>query len=390
MTKLLVSLFIKDEGEAPRNIIAQKYGYLCGFVGILTNLLLALVKILIGLSTHSIAITADAVNNFSDMGASIVTVFGFYYAGKPADEEHPFGHGRAEYLSALFLSFMVIVVGFQFLKTSLERIVNPVSLQYTNLTLFILVLSILVKIWQAKFYKNIGIKIDSKTLKAAAADSASDVAITSIVVLSIVLSNFVSWPLDGYIGLIVSALIMYSGFGIVKDTINPILGCAPDQETIDQIMESVKSIDGIMGAHDLIIHNYGAGVIIASVHAELSDKLSLIEAHEIVDYAEKHISKELHMNLLMHIDPINFDDPDIKLMFDSTVTFLKSIDENMDIHDFRVIPRKDKELVFDMDVPVSYDDKKIAETKKAVKSYLKNNFDIKKIYIEIDRGNIIA
>ena len=388
MTKLLIRFFVKDQ-EAPKKIISQKYGYMCGIVGIITNLMLALVKIFIGLATHSIAVTADAVNNFSDMGSSMVTLFGFYYAGKPADEEHPFGHGRAEYLSALFLSVMVIVVGFQFLRTSFHRIGNPVPIEFTLVTLIILVMSIFVKVWQADFYKKIGAKIDSQTLKAAAADAVSDVAITSIVVFSIIISNYVSWPLDGYIGLVVSILIMYSGFGIIKDTIDPILGCAPDQEIIDEIMKSVRGIEGIMGAHDLIIHSYGAGVIIASVHAEVSDKLSLIEAHEIVDRAEKYISKELNINLLMHIDPIDFEDPNIKLIFDSTVDFLKSLDQDLDIHDFRVIPRKDKELVFDMDVPVDYDDKKIAATKKAVKDYLKSNYKINKIYIEIDRGNII-
>lgn len=390
MTEILIKLFMKDKEKLNKSHLSQKYGYLCGFVGIVTNALLAIVKIIIGLTSHSIAITADAVNNFSDMGASIVTLFGFYYAGKPADEEHPFGHGRAEYLSALFLSVMVIVVGFQFLSTSMQRILHPVNINFSWTTAAILFLSIAIKLWQSKFYVNIGTTINSRTLMAAAADSMSDVAITLIVVLSMIISSFVSWPLDGYIGLVVSLLIMYNGYGIIKDTINPILGSAPDEELFEKIMESVKNIDGIMGAHDLIIHSYGAGVTIASIHAEVSDKLSLIEAHEIVDHAEKHVSHELHISLLIHMDPIDFDDPKIRTMYEGTVQFLKAIDNALSIHDFRVIPRKEKELVFDMDVPISYDDKKIREVKKSVTKYLKENFEITKVHIEVDRGNLIA
>lgn len=389
MTNTLIKTFIKNKEDNPK-VLSRQYGYLCGIVGILTNLALAIVKIIIGLASNSIAITADAVNNFSDMGASFVTLFGFYYAGKPADEEHPFGHGRAEYLSALFLSVMVILVGFQFFTTSIQRIKNPVAIDFNGLTIAILIISVFVKIWQGGFYKKIGERIKSQTLRAAYADSMSDVAITGIVIISIIASRFVSFPVDGYIGLIVSLLIIYNGFGIIKDTIDPILGCAPDEDLIEEITSMVNSIEGVVDTHDLIIHNYGAGSIIASIHAEIPDKLSLIEAHEIADYAEREISEKLNINILVHVDPINYDDPEIKDMYDCTKEFLRKIDGNLNIHDFRVIPKKDKELVFDMSVPLEYDDTKIIKIKNAVKVYLKSSFDIKNIYIEVDRGNIIS
>lgn len=390
MTNLLIRTFVQNKKQSNSGAVSQRYGYLCGIVGIITNTILAVVKVIIGLASNSIAITADAVNNFSDMGASLVTLFGFYYAGKPADEEHPFGHGRAEYLSALFLSIMVIVVGFQFFTTSIERIKNPIPIGFNAFTIAVLAISLLMKVWQGRFYKKIGEIIHSQTLKAASADSMSDVAITGIVMLSIIASRFVSFPIDGYIGLIVSLLIMYNGFGIIKDTIDPILGTAPDEELIKEIMNSVKSVEGIKGAHDLIIHNYGAGSIIASIHAEISDKLTLLEAHEIADLAEKEILENLNVHLLIHMDPINFDDPAVKDMYDCTRSFLKKMDEKLNIHDFRLIQRKDKELVFDMCVPIDYEDKKILETKNAVIDYLKTAFDIKKVYIEVDKGNIIS
>lgn len=389
MTAWLIKVFIRDKKKGQK-ATAQRFGYLCGFVGIFTNALLAVLKIIIGLASGSIAIIADAVNNFSDMGASIVTLFGFYYAGKPADQEHPFGHGRAEYLSALFLSVMVIVVGFRFLTTSVERIRNPIPLTVSVVTLVILIASIAVKIWQSRFYKNIGERIASQTLKAAAADSMSDVAITGIVVLSMLLAKFTSFPIDGYIGLIVSLLIMYNGYGIIKDTIDPILGCAPDPELMEALNRAVRQVDGVMGVHDLIVHSYGTGVLIASIHVEVSDKLSFVEAHEIADRAEREIWDAYEIRILVHLDPIDFDDPTILQMHDGTKQFLKCMDERLSIHDFRVIPKREKELVFDLDVPIEYEDRRIAEVKSQVRQYLKEQYGILVVHIEVDRGNLIA
>lgn len=390
MTNLLVKLFIKNPDHLKDSAVIRRYGYLCGFVGIATNTLLAVIKLIMGLAIGSIAVMADAVNNLSDIGASVVTLVGFYFAGKPADEEHPFGHGRAEYLSALFLSLMVIMVGIQFLRTSWERILHPVPLDFNPISIILLILSVILKIWQSGFYKKIGTKINSKTLVAAALDSLSDVATTSIIVLSLVLGPFIKFQIDGYIGLVVSILIIYNGWNIVKDVIDPILGTMPDQDQCNEITDALMSNEGIMGYHDLIIHNYGAGTVLATVHAEISDSLGLVEAHEIVDNAEKMIAKNLGINILIHMDPINFDDPEIKKIFDETKRFAQEIHPEIDIHDFRIVQKTHSEAIFDMVVPVKFSEAMIEATKKRIIDFLEKYYDIRKVYIAIERGNIIV
>ncbi|MDO4710604.1 MAG: cation diffusion facilitator family transporter [Peptostreptococcaceae bacterium] len=390
MTRLLIRIFIKDADNTKDPHVVKKYGYLCGFVGVATNTLLALIKLFIGLSIHSIAVMVDAVNNLSDIGASIVTLVGFYVAGKPADEEHPFGHGRAEYLSALVLSMMVIVVGIQFLRTSWQRIVDPIEIDHGSLTQVLLIFSVLLKIWQSKLYKVIGTKINSKTLIAAALDSTSDVATTSIIILSLVVDRSTSIPIDGYIGLIVSILIIYNGWNIVKDVIDPILGTMPDPEQCDEIISTLMSCEGIMGYHDLIIHNYGAGTILATVHAEVQDNLGLLEAHDIIDNAEKVIANNLKIGILIHMDPINFDDPEIKKIFDETKSFAQTIDPSIDIHDFRIVKKAHSEAIFDMVVPIKFSETTIDKTKRSVINFLEREHGISKVFISLERGNIIV
>lgn len=390
MTNLMIKIFIKNPDYVKEPNVVRQYGYLCGFVGIATNTLLAVIKLIMGLAIGSIAVMADAVNNLSDIGASVVTLVGFYFAGKPADQEHPFGHGRAEYLSALFLSLMVIMVGIQFLRTSWERIINPIVLDFNLISIVLLMFSIILKIWQSRFYKKIGVKINSKTLVAAALDSLSDVATTSIIVLSLMIGRFIRFQIDGYIGLIVSILIIYNGWNIVKDVIDPILGTMPDQDQCNEITDALMSNEGIMGYHDLIIHNYGAGTILATVHAEISDSLGLVEAHEIIDNAEKMISKNLGINILIHMDPINFDDPEIKRIFDETKKFAQEIDQEIDIHDFRIVQKTHSEAIFDMVVPIKFSEVMIDTTKRKVINFLETNYDIRKVYIAIERGNIIV
>ncbi len=389
MTNLLIRWFIKDYENTRNQSVARKYGYLCGFVGIATNTLLAVVKIFMGLAINSIAVTADAVNNLSDIGASVVTIIGFYYAGKPADEEHPFGHGRAEYLSALLLSLMVIFVGLQFLKSSWERITNPQPIESSLMSMGLLALAILLKVWQSGLYKKVGNKINSKTLIAASLDSLSDVGATSIVLLSLVLAKFITFPLDGYIGLMLSVLVIYNGWNIIKDVIDPILGSAPDEEQCKEITDLLLSCDGIRGCHDLIVHNYGAGSILATVHAEVSDKLELIEAHEIIDAAEKRIEEELGIGVLIHLDPINFDDPEIKNIYDETKKFVREIHSSINIHDFRMVHKIDNELIFDMVVPVDFSENMIEDIKGRTIKFLHENHQIGKVFIKIERGNII-
>lgn len=390
MTNFLIRNFIKDHENIKDKKIVRKYGYLCGLVGIATNTLLSVIKIIMGISINSIAVTADAVNNLSDIGTSVVTLIGFYYAGKPADEEHPFGHGRAEYLSALFLSLMVIMVGIQFIKTSWQRIVNPEPIAFSAISVILLIISVALKIWQSRFYKKVGEIIRSKTLTAASLDSMSDVATTSIVVLSLILPRFMKFQIDGYIGLIVSVLIIYNGWNIVKDVIDPILGTMPDEEQCREITDKLLECEGVKGYHDLIVHNYGAGTILATVHAEVSDKLGLIEAHEIIDCAEKRVSRDLGINILIHLDPINFDDPAVIKLFDETKNFARSIDKEIDIHDFRFVQKIESEVIFDMVVPIRFSQPMIDDAKKKMIEFLHREYEIGKVYIEIERGNIIV
>lgn len=390
MTDFLVKLFVKDYKDVKNKLVVKRYGFLCGFVGIITNTLLSILKIMLGLAANSIAVTADAVNNLSDVGASVVTLVGFYFVGKPADQEHPFGHGRAEYLSALFLSLMVIMVGIQFLKTSWLRVINPQPIVASWLSVGLLLMSIGLKIWQSRLYKKIGQIIHSKTLTAAALDSLSDVATTAIVVLSLIISKFTIFPLDAYIGLIVSLLIIYNGWNIIKDVIDPILGTMPDEEQIKEITDLILCCEGIRGYHDLIIHNYGAGTILATVHCEVSDQLGLLEAHDIIDCAEKRVARDLGINILIHLDPISFDDPKITKIFDEIKHFARTLDEDIDIHDFRLVQKFDSEIIFDMVVPIRFSQEVIDATKKKVIEFIDKQYDVQKVFITIERGNIIV
>ncbi len=390
MTNFLIRFFVKDPEDIKDSKVVRSYGFLCGFVGIATNTLLAIIKIIMGLAINSIAVVADAVNNFSDIGASVVTLVGFYVAGKPADEEHPFGHGRAEYLSALVLSLMVIVVGIQFLRSSWLRIIDPQPIEFSIGSLMLLILSVLLKVWQSRLYKVVGKKIRSNTLIAASLDSMSDVAITSIVIASLIISRFITFPIDGYIGLAVSLLIIYNGYNIVKEVIDPILGSQPDEEQCKEIIEELTACEGIMGTHDLIVHNYGSRVILATVHAEVSDKLGLIEAHDIIDRAEKHIQKKMGINMLIHMDPINFDDPMIKDMFDRTKSYVQGLESEIDIHDFRVVHNIDREVIFDMVVPIKLSSSMTEEIKQKAVGFLKDNYNVSRVYIDIERANIIV
>lgn len=384
------SVFNRISTKSKNNIdFAKNTGIFAGIVGICTNTLLAIVKIIIGLTINSISIVVDSINNFSDIGSSVITILGFHMASKPADEEHPFGHGRAEYISALILSMIVIFVGLQFMKTSFDRAINPSPVIYSTISVVILILSIVVKIFQAKFYKEAGKKIHSKTLIAASLDSMSDIRITSIIIVSLIFEKIFGFAIDGYIGLVVSVLIIYNGWGMVKEVIDSLLGSAPDEEFIETILSEIKSVDGIRGCHDLIIHNYGEGRIVATAHAEVSDKLGLVEAHDIIDNAERVVSEKLSINLLLHLDPIDFDCPMIKKVYDDTKALLRGIDERIDIHDFRFLNNSEDKIMFDLVLPLDYDEDKIYIIKKYIQDYVFAKYNIDIVKINLDRGNTI-
>lgn len=388
MTEFLIKKFVKNREDVKNSQVIKHYGYLSGGIGIVSNALLSLVKIIIGLSINSIAVVADAVNNLSDVGSSVVAIVGFNISDKPADEEHPFGHARAEYLSALIIAVMVIVVGLKFLSTSFDRIRFPESIEFSYITFLILVISIGVKLWQAKVYVKIGNIINSKSLKAAALDSKSDVITTSVVAFSLISSQVISFPIDGYIGFLVSIFIIYNGFNIVREAIDPLLGEAADPELVKEIEEIVTSFVGINGVHDLMIHSYGKGRIIATIHAEVSDKMNIVKAHEVIDTVERVVLNELGVNLIIHMDPINYDDENIKGLFLILKDFVKDKDPRLSIHDFRVVPHNEYEVLFDLVVPDDYKREKIDILVEEIKSMLFEKQGTDKILITIDRQNI--
>lgn len=354
LSKFLVNTFVKNNENIKDPKVRNNYGNLGGIVGIIINFMLFLIKFFVGIFVGSIAISADAFNNLSDAGSSIITIIGFKMANKPADAEHPFGHGRIEYLSALIVAFLVMLVGVQFIKSSIERIFNPTVVTFELVPFILLIISIGFKVWLSTFNKYIGNKINSSALKAAAADSLGDVFTSSTVVISFLISKFTTFPIDGYIGVFVALAILYAGFGLVKETLNPLLGEAPDPELVNDICEKVLSYPNISGVHDLIVHNYGPGRIIASLHAEIPSDIDIMEIHNTIDIAEREVSRDLNIHLVIHMDPICVITDEIKETWDYVEKVLRRYPEIKSMHDFRIVGEGDiKNLIFDIVVSPS-------------------------------------
>ncbi|GAA0219278.1 cation diffusion facilitator family transporter [Clostridioides mangenotii] len=371
LSNLLVKSFVKDNENIQDEDVRNKYGYLAGIVGIFMNFLLFAFKLAIGLFTSSIAVMADAFNNLSDMASSVITIVGFKLSCAPPDEEHPFGHGRLEYLSALIVAFMVMLVGVQFIKSSVERILNPLPIKFEMIPFIILFMSILIKIWLSRFNKFIGKKIDSSALKAASLDAMGDVVTSSCVVLSFLAAKYTTIPVDGYVGIVVSLLILYAGFTLVKDTINPLLGEAPDEELVNSIVDGLMSYDMVIGVHDLIIHNYGVGKSIASVHAEIPSDKDILDIHEVIDTAERELSEKLKIYLVIHMDPVNVQDEEIYETRQELEDMLKQNTYILSMHDFRIVGKgKRKNLIFDVVVDPNELDRNI--TKEEIKANITN------------------
>lgn len=355
VSKFLVDTFIKNNENTKDPKVRNAYGNLGGIVGIIINFILFLIKFFVGIFVGSIAISADAFNNLSDAGSSVITIIGFKMADKPADAEHPFGHGRIEYISALIVAFIVMLVGVQFIRSSIERILNPTVVTFELIPFILLLVSIGFKVWLSTFNKFIGNKINSSALKAAATDSLGDVFTSTTVVISFLLAKFTTLPIDGYIGVVVAVAILYAGFGLVKETLNPLLGEAPDPEMVSAICEKVLSYPLISGVHDLIIHNYGPGRIIASLHAEIPSDKDIMEIHNVIDMAEMEVSKDLNIHLVIHMDPICVFTDEIKEAWDYVEQILRKYPEIKSMHDFRIVGEGDaKNLIFDVVVSPSY------------------------------------
>lgn len=349
LSQFLVSKFIKDYKNTKDEKVRGAYGYLGGIVGIIVNAVLFAIKLSVGLISGSIAVTADAFNNLSDAASSVITIVGFKLAMRPADEEHPFGHGRIEYISALIVSFMVMLVGFQFIKASFDRIVNPTAVTFELIPFALILISILGKVWLSKFNKFIGKSIGSGALEASSLDALGDVFTSSCVALSLLVSKWTAFPIDGYIGILVALFILYSGFSLTKDTLSPLLGEAPDQELVENIKTGVLSYEHIDGVHDLVIHNYGPGRCMASIHAEIPCNISVVEIHEVIDKAERELSKKLKIYLVIHMDPINTDSKEINTAKEELEGIIEKIPIIKSLHDFRVVgDGHHKNLVFDI------------------------------------------
>lgn len=372
MTEILVRLFVKDYQDVEKISVRTAYGVLASMVGIFCNILLFVMKFVIGLILHSVSVTADAFNNLSDAGSSIISYVGVRMAEKPADKDHPFGHGRIEYIAALIVSFLVLEVGFTFLKDSVNKIRNPEELNFQAVSLVILLLSVAVKLWLGLFNRKLGERIDSKVMKAVFTDSMGDVVTTAATIFSILFFAVTGINIDGIVGAGVALVVMWAGIGIAKDTLEPLIGEAIDPEVYVQIKKFVESYDGIEGTHDLIVHNYGPGRSMASIHAEVPNDVDIERSHEIIDRIERDAAKKMGLFLVIHMDPVEMKDERVLLIRDEAVRILREMDPLCSIHDFRVVHGENQiNLIFDMVIPIEYDEKKREELPKRLSERLK-------------------
>ena len=319
---------------------------------------------------------ADGFNNLSDMASSLITMVGIKLANMPADKEHPFGHGRMEYLSALVVAFMVMLVGAQFIKSSVDRILNPTKVSFEMIPFILLLISLILKLWLSRFNKYVGEKINSSALKAASVDALGDVFTSSCVIISFLASKFTTIPIDGYVGVLVSLAILYAGYSLVKDTISPLLGEAPDEELVKAIKQGVLSYDNIIGVHDLIIHNYGVGKCMASIHAEIPSNIDLVTIHEIIDTAEREISQKLNIYLVIHMDPMCIHDEKINAIKGDVQKILFKYEQIKSMHDFRITEGKNQTNII-FDIEVNFDEVNTVEKEEELRKNLEEG--IKKL-----------
>lgn len=358
MTEFLVKHFVKDYRDVEKISVRTAYGVLASIVGIFCNVFLFIVKFVVGLFLHSVSVTADAFNNLSDAGSSIISFVGVKMAEKPADKDHPFGHGRIEYIAALVVSFLVLEVGFSFLKDSIGKIRTPEELNFQVVSVLILLVSIGVKLWLGLFNRKLGEKIDSKVMKAVFTDSMGDVITTGATVLSLIFFAVTGINIDGFVGVGVALVVMWAGVGIARDTLEPLIGQAIDPEIYGQIKQFVEGYEGIEGTHDLIVHNYGPGRSMASIHAEVPNDADIEESHEIIDRIEREAAKELGIFLVIHMDPVEMKDERVLKVRDQVVNILRELDPACSIHDFRLVHGEHQtNLIFDMVIPIDYDEK---------------------------------
>ena len=352
MTNLLLRLFVKDADNTDSPKVRAAIGTLSGLVGIVCNLLLFAFKLLVGTLTSSVSITADAMNNLSDASGSIVTFIGFRVADKPADEHHPYGHARAEYLSGLGVAALILVIGLELVKTSVEKIIHPTPVTFTTVAAVVLLASIAVKFWMNLFNRSLAKRIDSTALMATAADSRNDCITTGAVLIAAVVEKLTNIPVDGWIGLAVALFILYSGLNLAKDTISPLLGEGADPELREKIVDYIVAQPKVLGYHDLMVHDYGPGQRFASLHVEMDCREDPLECHERIDDMERECLRSHNVHLVIHYDPVVIDNPELTALKAKVLCLLQTRDPRLSLHDFRMVPgKKHMNLVFDVALP---------------------------------------
>ncbi len=355
LTQILVKLFIKDYANTENVKVRTSYGILASLVGIACNVLLFLTKLVVGMVLNSISIMADAFNNLSDAASSVISFIGVKLAERPADKEHPFGHGRFEYIAALAVAFIILQVGFQLFRGALDKVLHPEELLFNPVLTGILVLSVLLKIWMSLFNRKLGKSINSSVLLAASSDSRNDVIVTSSTIFSALVVGITGVNIDGYVGLLVSLFVMVAGIKIAKETLEPLLGQAIGRELYHKITDMVESYEGICGTHDLIIHNYGPTHHMATIHAEVPNDIGFEHAHETIDRIERDVLEKLDIFLVIHMDPIEVNDCTVTEKKEMVFGIVREMEGKASIHDFRIVNGEHQiNLIFDLVLPYSY------------------------------------
>mgnify|MGYP004626345299 FL=1 len=376
MITLLAKIFIKDNEDKTK--LREAYGMLCGIVGVLLNILLFAGKFLAGTLSNSIAITADAFNNLSDAGSSVVTLLGFKLAGAKPDIEHPFGHGRIEYVSGLVVAAAILLMGYELIRDSIGKIIHPEETEFTLLVAVILIASIAVKLYMAYYNRSLGKKLDSAAMRAVATDSLSDTVATTAVLLASIFAHFTGIKIDGYCGLVVGLLVGYAGFDAARETLNPLLGQPPAREFVDKIDEIVMSHPEICGMHDLIVHDYGPGRQMVSLHAEVPAEGNILELHDVIDNIENELRRTLGCEATIHMDPIVTSDAHVSETKAAMISLIKSVDESLSIHDFRMVSGETHtNLIFDILAPFGFrltDEQLLTEVLNAVHEHFGENY----------------
>ena len=388
MVSILARIFIRNRSDVQNPAVRRAYGTLCGVLGIFLNVLLSAGKFAAGVMSGSVAMTADAANNLSDAGSSVITLAGFYLGGRQADDEHPFGHGRAEYISGLAVSAIILIMGFDLAKTSISKILSPSPVEAGWVSFVILGASILVKLYMFFYNRVVGRKIDSSAMRATALDSFSDVAATTVVLLSAAASALFELNIDGWCGVAVSLFICYSGINSARDTLSPLLGSAPDPEFVSQVEQTVLAHPEIIGIHDLIVHDYGPGRRIISLHGEVDGKGNIFELHGVIDSIEQELARKLGCEAVIHMDPVDTDDERTEQLREKCLELARQIDPGIAIHDFRIVPSAEStNLVFDAVVPKGFK-RRDEETQRQIQSAVAQNLEGCRAIVKIDRSYV--